>query len=112
MKNLILSLALICSASAGANSQISGNVNIKAVVQGSMIAQNGINYVGVVGDNANVGGSVTINAVVTESIITQENGVTKIACVDEDTAGSVNITVVVSAVVNLGQGEVKVGCAD
>lgn len=112
MKKFILSLALICSASVGANSRIGGSVEIKAVVQGSMIALNGVNYVGVVGDGANVGGSVNINAVVTESIITTENGVTKIACVDEDTGGSVNINVVVSTLVNISSGEVKVGCAD
>ncbi len=112
MKRLLLPLALLYSVSVGASSQISGNVSITAVVQGSMLANNAVNYVGVVGDGANVNGSVSINAVVTESIITDRDGVTKIACVDKDTTGDVNIVVVVSSVVNLGKGEVKVGCSD
>jgi|GEM_PF-6609085 len=112
MKQSFFLLALLCSTLAHSGSRIGGNVNISAIVQGSMVANNATNYVGVVAGNTSVGGSVNINAVVTNSIITGENGETKIACVDEDTAGSVNITVVVSSVVNQGGGDVKIGCSD
>jgi len=112
MKHSILLLSLLCSTAAFSGSKIGGSVNISAVVQGSMVANNATNYVGVVAGNATVGGSVDINAVVTDSIITNKNGETKIACVDEDTGGSVNITVVVSSVVNQGGGDVSIGCSD
>lgn len=92
MKRILIALAIISSANTGASSQISGDVSIRAIVGGSMIANNGINYVAVVGDNADVGGSVSIDAIVTGGVITKD-GVTKIACVDEDTSGSVNISV-------------------